>query len=499
MIKYYTIYVLLSFLSPIVFGASNVEESRDQKLISTFQVVRFPNDACVGSNSKNGTCYTSQECSSKGGASSGSCADGFGVCCTFVINTCGKSSSENLTVWNQPTTITAGSCDLTIYPTSDEICSLRLDFTTFVITGPNTLTIEQVRRQMGTPNQNLLDAYALNGSTYTGMCFTDRFYAQGTSPSSSPPGICGTNTGQHMYVEADVDRGNKLQFSLADMATDGTTQLTTNRGQATLAARTWDITISQIECNSPTLPPVGCTKYWWGSGRATLTNYNHQTAVSLAGYHLGMQHERMCIRRERGNCIGCFSAADAAFHLSSNLETAEQFTVVTGCCGYATYGPIFEPALAADVAMLGIYEVTRESSQFGFDCIIIPGAFVPSAGAEGTIIGGQSTAIIQQAFTEYPTAEVTPTPSGPQICGYGIGIGTGVAKLDEMPFDTTNGALSGDGVGANTSVCTRNVPFMLEFLSDDLEGLGTEDSEFKSATGVYGQGFIINHAQHACG
>ena len=46
-----------------------------------------------------------------------------------------------------------------------------------------------------------------------------------------------------VYVEADVDRCNILRFNLADMATSATTQVTTNRGIATLAARTWDMTV----------------------------------------------------------------------------------------------------------------------------------------------------------------------------------------------------------------------------------------------------------------
>ena len=48
-------------------------------------IFRFPNDPCDGNASKNGTCYTSEECSAKGGTSSGSCASGYGVCCTCNI------------------------------------------------------------------------------------------------------------------------------------------------------------------------------------------------------------------------------------------------------------------------------------------------------------------------------------------------------------------------------------------------------------------------------
>ena len=50
-------------------------------LNQTINLFSFPNDLCVG-GSKNGTCYTSSECTTKGGTSDGTCASGYGVCCT---------------------------------------------------------------------------------------------------------------------------------------------------------------------------------------------------------------------------------------------------------------------------------------------------------------------------------------------------------------------------------------------------------------------------------
>merc|ERR1712088_378553 len=129
----------LALTTHSALGSEDGVDKRDEKLISTFQIVRFPNDVCIGSNSRNGTCYTSAECSDKSGTSSGSCADGFGVCCTFVVTTCGSSTSENITYWTTAS-ITTGdltTCGLTVCPVNTYICSFRLDFTPFVITGPN--------------------------------------------------------------------------------------------------------------------------------------------------------------------------------------------------------------------------------------------------------------------------------------------------------------------------------------------------------------------------
>merc|ERR1712141_213540 len=195
--KIFAVWLLFMLMYPSVECADEVEklnEERQEKLISTFQIVRFPNDVCVGTNSRNGTCYTSAECSDLSGTSAGSCADGFGVCCTFVITACGSTSAENNTYWTQPSAgITRGTdytCGLTICPISDEICTLRLDFTTFIISGPSTLSIKTKRTKFGHPSADLTDTDgALQGNGLTTNCQYDTFTAQGASTSSNPPEV----------------------------------------------------------------------------------------------------------------------------------------------------------------------------------------------------------------------------------------------------------------------------------------------------------------------
>ena len=70
---------------------------------SIFNVVQFKNEACVSSSttmsqgSRNGTCYTSEECDEKGGKAEGNCASGFGVCCVFLEKECGTTINQNCT------------------------------------------------------------------------------------------------------------------------------------------------------------------------------------------------------------------------------------------------------------------------------------------------------------------------------------------------------------------------------------------------------------------
>merc|ERR1711935_555824 len=148
-----SITLIIGFLS-----ATTLAEERNAKLLSLFNIVTFPNDPC-DADTKNGTCYTTEECSNKGGTNDGSCASGYGVCCTFSLS-CGSTIAENNTYWESGGS-EVGSCGVTICPCSTNICKLRLDFDTFVITGPSTLTTAVVGVIAGV-------ADSLTGVTHSG-------------------------------------------------------------------------------------------------------------------------------------------------------------------------------------------------------------------------------------------------------------------------------------------------------------------------------------------
>ena len=88
-----------------------------------------------------------------------------------------------------------------ICPCSNNICQLRLDFDTFVITGPSTLTDTVGKALM----DQIQDGTTGEDVTNAGRCLTDIFSV--TSASTAPPAICGTNTGQHSKI---LQRGQKL-------------------------------------------------------------------------------------------------------------------------------------------------------------------------------------------------------------------------------------------------------------------------------------------------
>eukprot|EP00094_Tigriopus_californicus_P004914 TCALIF_04732-PA protein Name:"Protein of unknown function" AED:0.27 eAED:0.27 QI:0/0.5/0.57/0.85/0.5/0.57/7/149/231 len=71
-------------------GHNKTTNSREGKVFSLFNIVKFDNDGCrssstingggSGSINRNGTCFTADECTSKGGAAAGSCAAGYSIC-----------------------------------------------------------------------------------------------------------------------------------------------------------------------------------------------------------------------------------------------------------------------------------------------------------------------------------------------------------------------------------------------------------------------------------
>ena len=118
--------LILPFL---FYSVSHVvaEDQRDGKVMSVFNVVRFPNSACGSANNFNGTCYTASECSALGGSSSGSCASGFGVCCVFSLS-CGGRTTANTsyaTVNTFSTTSDRDPCTYTYCKCSDDVCKIR--------------------------------------------------------------------------------------------------------------------------------------------------------------------------------------------------------------------------------------------------------------------------------------------------------------------------------------------------------------------------------------
>merc|ERR1711874_250704 len=282
----------------------NTAYAKEGKLLP-FQIIKFPNDPCDVSGTKNGTCYTSEECSDKGGTSIGSCAEGYGVCCTFSIG-CDGSSSENCT-YIEIMSPSAGKCTPQICPTTSNICQIRLELETFVITGPSTISTS-VGLFLG--GEGSAGGIAMGDK---GTCKSDTFSITG---ASHIPVLCGTLTGEHLYIDADTDCNN-LNFNFAQSAV----------GISNLATRSITIKALQLGCGNANLAPSGCAQYFFGTGGAsTFKSFGYDgssTDVQLSGI------------KATKTATGYVSVKDSM------------------CCGYGADG---------------------KGSSYGVDCLMIPGA-----------------------------------------------------------------------------------------------------------------------------
>ena len=202
-----------------------------------------------------GVCVSGSQCNARGGIILGTCAQGFGSCCVLYVSDCPSDNFQfNMTYIVNPgypaTTQTAGTCRYTLPKVSSDICRIRLDFVDAVLADPST----------------------------AGLCTTDYFTATQKTGPTIPP-ICGTNTGQHIYLDAGAFSDTSATFS-AVLTGTGT-------------ARKWRILVSQIQCSSLTLPPQGCLQYLTGS-IGSIKSFNYDTTSNYE--HLSAQDYMICVR-----------------------------------------------------------------------------------------------------------------------------------------------------------------------------------------------------------
>jgi hypothetical protein len=106
--------------------------------------------------------------------------------------------------------------------------------------------------------------------------------------------LCGTLTGQHIYVDVDTVGG----------AMAATVNIDTG---VAIAPRMWKILVRQIECNDVNLPPAGCLQYHTGLA-GQITSFNG----ALAGNTQQMiqnQNYLICIKQADGMCTVTYREA----------------------------------------------------------------------------------------------------------------------------------------------------------------------------------------------
>jgi hypothetical protein len=355
-------------------------------------------------------------------------------------------------------------------PISSNICQLRIDFKSFVITGPSTSTLSETQRNAGVvPSANTGTAAGpatVNTvANWKTNCLIDTFTVSGKSIANSAPAICGTVDGTHMYVDANAEDCNVLSFNFmpkSGPAALGTNAATHSRGVGTLATRKWDMTIYQYECGYTNAAPPGCTQYVWGPATGVVQTYN------FGNQHLANQNQKICIRREKDRCYACFAISSITNFRVGGENANLGVAVFPGIpCGY---GCEAANGIGAAGNICGSY-----------DCAIVPGAFAVADMSDGTpIVTPATITSLLRATYQVPVA--------PQITGtnfFGPG-NTDVNAITDVP------------VAASHSICTKHVPFQLTFKSNDFEGTGPAGEHLDSIANSLQTGFSINYALLTC-
>jgi len=315
--------VIAGLFMTVLFGANakdlDVElaaANKTGRVFSLFSIVQFPNAACSSTSGtySNGTCFTASECSSKGGSAQGNCAAGFGVCCIFSVSATGSTVSQNCSYIVNPSfpsnyapTSTPATLTYTIEKCSTDICRIRLDYDTLILTQPTGVaTIASA-----------------------GQCATDKLTFKTTAQTTVPatgttgtygdyPYICGTNTGYHSYLD------------LSQTSTDEAT-LTFSLGDSTL--NQWKIKVTQLSCSDDYVSyQANCFQYHTGV-QGTIQSYNYPGSLQIAATNY-----KNCIRQESGYCcieyiptaftMGPIACAAAATRCASASLCSEDYIVI---------------------------------------------------------------------------------------------------------------------------------------------------------------------------
>merc|ERR1719213_195426 len=301
----------------------------------------------------NGTCYTAEECADRDGVASGSCAEGYGVCCIITVS-CGGSTSENCTYLSQAATTTPNTdsddlnqqCSYSICPRTSTVNRIRLDLMMFMIAGPT---------EPGSLDGAATNTEEMNNAV--GQCTGDTFQA-GNSPV-----ICGANDGQHMIVDSDGSSCVTALFTF---------------GAGTVNRR-YTIHVIQYELTNETGGPPGCLQFFTGATGLVQT-FNWQTATTSV--HLASQSYDVCVRKMIGMCVICWSPE------TSGVFNAAQAIAITGSFGVNNGAVTMDgaPSSASGQADCRIPDTSNGDDSVDF--IIIPSGVAPTANTNANIMPG---------------------------------------------------------------------------------------------------------------
>jgi len=450
------------FIPLAVWVCSVAAEDKIGKHFSLFSVVTFGNEECTSSSSvaggaTEGTCYSSTECSDKNGMAAGNCASGFGVCCVFLNTGAATATiSENRTRLRNseyPSIATATTAQTIVYTVNKmnaDICQIRLDFTNFVVAGP-AVTTELIPTGASTVCQDSLVIATSDNSALT----------------SSPTGtLCGTLTGEHLYVDLSPTSSDTLTATLTTLVSGALTPA--------IAKRTWDVKVSQIECHALYRAPPGCQRYMM-EDYGKIISYNFRMEATSAtraanaqnpGVELAMQNVKTCIRRAKHMCCVQYQLCSSYNGIALGEGVTTNAVANMGVSGYFSQAWLIDTdttpfIIDADLAGAGMVD-----SQCTTDYVEIPSSMSRQCGSMfGSHLGSMNT----------------------RFCGSKFGA-SGIASVLSATIGTSG-----------TPVCDCSEPWTVTHKTDDRNDEGnTNTANVGGSAATIPRGFCLDYQQTPC-
>merc|ERR1719277_1709144 len=361
----------------------------------------------------NGTCYTADECTSRNGVASGSCADGYGVCCIITVS-CGGTTNENCTYLSQASSTTPNTdsddlndqCSYSICPRTSSVNRIRLDLMVFMIAGPT---------EPGSLDGLSTGTVVMDNAV--GQCTGDTFQA-GNSPV-----ICGANDGQHMIVDSDGESCVTALFTFGAGAVN----------------RRYTIHVIQYESTNEMGGPPGCLQFFTGATGLVQT-FNWQTATTST--HLANQNYDVCVRKMIDRCVICWSP-----EVTGGLGNNEM-----GTFGVNNGGNTADGAAESGSGVAAGSGRDFSQAQTVADPLTDSNDFIIIAG--GIETGGQNANIVPGGPLNTNTVADTVANAVSEFCGRYLSNTAGGGTED-------------------ISICSRSVPFKLGVRFDGVEATGT--------------------------
>jgi len=271
------VFGLLCLVGVAAAGSISRAPSRDEKLFSVFNIIKFNNDVCTASDGNMGTCYTDSECSALGGTATGKCAASFGVCCRAIVDSC--STSGTLTKMNNTYIQNAGYPNTIATGQSSCATSRSTSVTYTYLLMKTNAAQEQIRLDFVDVE---IDAPA------SGSCANSTITVTGADAVTTkilPTNLCGVLTGSHVYL------------SIKDVALNGNLTLTIKLNAA--GTQKWNILVRYYESSQTAyLAPRGCLQFYRNASDTISTfNYNNGAGELLTDHMYSIcidQYDAMC-------------------------------------------------------------------------------------------------------------------------------------------------------------------------------------------------------------